>query len=252
MSNTTATTGTLRVAIMQPYFFPYLGYFQLIAAADCFVVYDNVQFIKRGWIERNRYLLQAEPRWFGVSLAKASQTQQIIEKRLAADHNPLECLEKLANAYRRAPHVERTLAWLKPLLERPADNIAEFNQRLLLACCELTGINTPMIKASELIPHAASKGQQRIIELVEAVGGTHYLNPVGGQDLYNAADFEHAGIRLEFLQPALPPYAQSGSAQAFVPGLSIIDALMHNEPDVVGQLTRLGHIGPAESGPSAR
>ncbi|NER65066.1 WbqC family protein, partial [Pseudomonas sp. MAFF212427] len=64
---------------MQPYFFPYLGYFQLIAAADCFVVYDNVQFIKRGWIERNRYLLQAEPRWFGVSLAKASQTQQIIE-----------------------------------------------------------------------------------------------------------------------------------------------------------------------------
>jgi hypothetical protein len=229
-----------RVALMQPYFLPYLGYFQLIAASDCFVVYDNVQFIKNGWIERNRYLLEGEAKWFGVPLAKGSHSQMIMERQVSAHFDMASLINKLAFAYRKAPHVERTLTWLEALLKLPAQNIAELNELALRSCCSLLKLNTPIIRASEWAPSSHSRGQDRVIEVIKSVGGTSYLNPAAGGSLYEADDFAQAGYALELLKPSLPVYAQHN--KPFVPALSILDALMFNEVETVSAWVRQGEI----------
>ncbi|CAH0131508.1 hypothetical protein E3Z27_07770 [Pseudomonas mediterranea] len=231
-----------RIALMQPYFLPYLGYFQLIAAVDCFVIYDNVQFIKNGWIERNRYLLGQEPKWFRVPLTKGSHTQQIMEKRISEAFDPGDILNQLSFAYRRAPHASRMLAWLEALLVAPARNIAELNERMLRACCSLIGLQTPITRSSDLPISADSKAQDRVLEVVQASTGTHYLNPFNGGHLYQAEAFQQAGITLELLKPALPDYRQGSDEHPFVPGLSILDALMYNDPQTVGAWARCGEI----------
>ncbi|MDB6144811.1 MAG: hypothetical protein JWP80_3855 [Pseudomonas sp.] len=229
-----------RIALMQPYFLPYLGYFQLIAASDCFVIYDNVQFIKNGWIERNRYLLDGQPKWFGTPLAKGRSTQLIMEKHIASTFEVDSVLNKLGFAYRQAPYVKSTLAWIEPLLREPAANIAQLNERLLRACCRLLKLTTPILKASEVIPRSNLKGQGRVLELTKAVGGTRYLNPVGGGKLYEASVFAESGIHLELLSPTLTPYKQRD--KPFVPGLSILDALMFNDPAIVSGWANQGII----------
>ena len=234
--------GHHRIALMQPYFLPYLGYFQLIAAVDCFVIYDNVQFIKNGWIERNRYLLEQEPKWFRVPLSKGSHTQQIMEKRIADTFAPGDILNKLSFAYRRAPHAPRMLAWLEALLVEPASSIAELNERILRACCALIGLQTPIIRSSDLPMRADSKAQDRVLEVVQACAGTHYLNPVNGGHLYQAEAFQQIGITLELLKATLPGYRQGGGEQPFVPGLSILDALMFNDAQTVGVWAKGGEI----------
>ncbi|WP_447651407.1 WbqC family protein [Pseudomonas abietaniphila] len=229
-----------RVALMQPYFLPYLGYFQLIAASDCFVVYDNVQFIKNGWIERNRYLLDGEAKWFGLPLAKDSHSRMIMERQVSPHFDSASLINRLAFAYRKAPHVTRTLTWLEALLNLPAHNIAEFNELALRSCCSLFKLNTPIIRASEWAPSSLSRGQDRVIEVITSVGGTSYLNPAAGGSLYEAADFAEAGYALELLKPSLPGYRQHD--KPFVPALSILDALMFNELETVSGWVRQGEI----------
>jgi hypothetical protein len=235
-----ALLGEGRVALMQPYFLPYLGYFQLIAASDCFVLYDNVQYIKNGWIERNRYLLDGEPKWFGVPLSKGSHSQMIMERQVSPHFDVAKLINKLAFAYRKAPHVERTLTWLATLLGLPADNIAELNEVVLRSCCSLLGLQATIVRASIWAPPSLAKGQDRVIEVISAVGGTAYLNPLAGGALYDASDFAQAGYRLELLKSQLPAYPQRG--QPFVPALSILDALMFNELDEVSAWVRQGEI----------
>ncbi|MFJ7813134.1 WbqC family protein [Pseudomonas asiatica] len=237
--------GRHRVALMQPYFLPYLGYFQLIAAADHFVLYDNVQFIKNGWIERNRYLLDGEAKWFRIALAKASHTQHIMQRRIAEQFELADLLNKLDFAYRKAPRRAPVMAWLEALLTPPADSIATLDERLLKACCTLLGIDTPISRASALPITGEASSQERVIQIVQACGATHYLNPIGGGHLYQAEAFQQAGITLELLGATLPPYSQGSDSQPFVAGLSILDALMFQEPEVVGAWARLGEIQSA-------
>lgn len=234
--------GRQRVALMQPYFLPYLGYFQLIAAADHFVLYDNVQFIKNGWIERNRYLLDGEARWFRIALAKASHTQHIMQRRISDGFDLSELLNKLDFAYRKAPRRSHMMPWLETLLTPPAESIAALNERLIKACCLLLGIDTPISCASALPMAGESASQERVIEIVRACGATHYLNPAGGAHLYQAEAFQQAGITLELLGATLPPYSQGSSNHPFVGGLSILDALMFQQPEVVGEWARLGDV----------
>ena len=229
-----------RIALMQPYFLPYLGYFQLIAASDCFVIYDNVQFIKNGWIERNRYLLDGEPKWFGVSLAKGSHTQSIMERGVSAHFEIEPLINKLAFAYRKAPYVGRTLSWLEALLRLPSQNIAELNERILRSCCSLLKLNTPILRASDCAPQGSAKAQARVIEIIRTVGGNRYLNPAGGSELYDAEDFAAAGYTLELLKPRLPVYPQLD--KPFVPALSILDAFMFNDLQTVSDWVRQGEI----------
>jgi hypothetical protein len=229
-----------RIALMQPYFLPYLGYFQLIAASDCFVVYDNVQFIKNGWIERNRYLLDSEPKWFGVPLAKGSHSALIMERSVSPHFDLDSLINKLAFAYRKAPHVERTLAWLRALLKQPSNSIAELNERVLRSCCSLLKLHTPILRASDLAPQGTARAQARVIEIIRTVGGNRYLNPAAGGELYDAEAFAAAGYQLQLLKPRLPLYAQAD--KPFVPALSILDAFMFNDVQTVSDWVRQGEI----------
>lgn len=229
-----------RVVLMQPYFLPYLGYYQLIGAADLFISYDTAQFIKNGWIERNRYWLDGEPKWFSVALEKSSHTLPIQHKRISQGFRSQDLLNKLAHAYRKAPYVDAMLAWLTPSIEAPAASIAELNLRLLKASCALIGLDTPIVSASELPPGDGLGGQARVLELVGAVQASHYLNPAAGAFLYEAAAFNAAGMQLELLHGRLPTYRQGD--QPFIAGLSVLDALMFNPPEVVGEWARQGRI----------
>ncbi|WP_295482364.1 WbqC family protein [uncultured Pseudomonas sp.] len=229
-----------RVVLMQPYLLPYLGYYQLLGAADLFVSYDTAQFIKNGWIERNRYLLNGEPRWFSVALEKSSHTAPILRKRISKVFDVRGILNKLANAYRKAPNAPFVLSWLQPLLEEPASSIAELNVRMLKASCDLIGVTTPIISASELGDGVGLSGQARVLELMTAVGASHYLNPSAGAFLYDSDTFSAAGMQLQLLQARLPSY-QQGSHE-FLPGLSILDALMFNPAHTVGEWARQGIV----------
>ncbi|MDM3885330.1 WbqC family protein [Pseudomonas sp. BCRC 81390] len=225
---------------MQPYFLPYLGYYQLLGAADLFISYDTAQFIKNGWIERNRYLLDGEPKWFGVALEKSSHKLPIHEKRISQGFQYQQVIGKLKHAYRTAPYAHRVLPWLAQLLEQPAASIAELNLRVLRASCALIGLDTPIIAASALPAGAGVGGQARVLELMAATGATHYLNPAAGAFLYEAGEFAKAGIELELLHAELTPYPQQGPE--FVPGLSLLDALMFNPPEVLGEWARQGRV----------
>ena len=239
-SNTHGLLDEGRVALMQPYFLPYLGYFQLIAASDCFVLYDNVQYIKNGWIERNRYLLGGEPKWFGLPLAKGSHCDMINQRHVSPHFDIDTLINRLAFAYRKAPHAERTLTWLDALLKLPAHNIAEFNELALRSCCSLLKIHTPIVRASEWAPTSQARGQDRVIEVISAIGGTRYLNPLAGGALYDSAEFAAAGYGLELLKPHLEPYLQLN--QPFVPALSVLDAFMFNDLETLSGWVKRGEI----------
>jgi len=230
------------VAVMQPYFLPYLGYFQLIAAADCFVLFDDVQFIRRGWIERNRYLLEGDARWFGLSLESGPQSQLIIDKRIAADFDCQTLLNKIRNAYRRAPRYAHVMDWLEGLLQPLPAGISELNSRVLRACCERFGINTRFVQASDLAVPSELRGQHRVVELVRRLGGQRYINPAAGVGMYDSALFAQAGVELQSLSAQLFEYPQGAGGHLFVAGLSILDALMFCDDQAIAQWCTQGRL----------
>lgn len=227
------------VAVMQPYVFPYLGYLALVHASDVFVFYDDVQHMPRGWIHRNRILIHGAPHTFTVPLAGARQHQRIDELRthdLAAFRRHF--LRQLGSAYRRAPHFDSTFAWVEQVLATDDPGMAGLAMRSVRMACERLGIERRFVRAS--IDAADSRGlprAERLIAITRSLGGRRYVNSPGGAALYEPAEFAARGVTLRFVRPALPPYPQLG-APSFVPGLSVIDALMHCPLDQVAAMAR--------------
>ena len=217
----------MRIAIMQPYFFPYAGYFQLMQAVDCFYLYDDARYIKRGWVNRNRILVDGAPLWFTLPVANASQNRNINEHSIVRDRRFHKLPATLAHAYGKSPHYAEVRPLLEPLFERAESNLAAFLRQTLSAVAAYLGIRTPVGLTSEIPLADGPRGQDRILEYCRAVGADAYVNPQGGRDLYDRDAFGHRGVRLHFLQPELPAYAQFGGG--FIAGLSIIDVLMFND-----------------------
>ncbi len=216
----------MKVAIMQPYLLPYIGYFQLIAAVDIFVVYDNIQYTKKGWINRNRLLQNGAAVLFSVPLKKASDHLFVCERVLAESFNADKLLRQFAGAYRRAPYFQSTFALLETVLQYNERNLFDFLYHALLQTCQHLGIRTD-IRISSTLPIAHDLiGQNKVLALCAATGATTYLNAIGGQELYNKIDFAQHNITLQFLKAKMFSYPQFGAD--FVPWLSIIDVLMFN------------------------
>lgn len=232
------------VSIMQPYFFPYLGYFQLIHASDAFVAYDTAQYSRGGWINRNRILGDGGPRWFTLPVAHDDITLPIHGRRYAdADGGARQqLLRKLDNQYRRAPHFAATMALLEPLLLDREANVAAYNLRLLQGLCVHLGIGTRIELASRLPATDGLRGQDTVLALCRGLGATSYLNSIGGTALYSAEDFAREGLGLRFLRSDAPPYPQFAGDP--VPGLSIIDVLMFNDrARIAAMLDRYNLVG---------
>lgn len=224
---------------MQPYFLPYIGYFQLIAAADEFVVYDNIKYTKKGWINRNRMLSNGQDVMFSLPLKNAPDHLDVVERELAPGAERHRWLARLKGAYRHAPHYAQTAPLLERIAACPEANLFRFLHHALLECCAHLAIDTPVrISSSVAIDHALT-AQDKVLALCQALGARSYLNPIGGTELYARADFAARGIDLRFLRARPCPYRQFGDAP-FVPWLSIIDVLMFNPLETVRAWVR-GH-----------
>ncbi len=228
------------VAAMQPYLFPYLGYFQLIARADVFVLGDDYPWVRSGWINRNRLMDRGRARMFTLPVTAAPAETPINERRLTPQY-PAErrrLLGRLRHAYARAPQAQELLPLVEHWLPAEGTELMAVLQRALDGVCEYIGIDTPRRLSSER-PDRFHRGSARVIRLVQSFGGTRFLNPPGGRAIYRADEFAAHGIDLAFLEPELPRYIQDGTRE-FVPALSILDVILRNPRERVQEMVRLG------------
>lgn len=222
------------VAVMQPYAFPYIGYLQLLSAADHFVFYDDVAFIKRGWINRNRILLGGREHLFSIPCIGASQNRLIHEIQVdPAAKWRSKLMQTVETAYRKAPFFGDVAPIVEAVLAEPQQSIAALARQSVLGCCAYLGIERQTQRSSDAHAESAGLGRaERLIAITKALGGSRYVNSIGGQELYEKGAFAEQGVSLSFLRPELLPYEQR-SAPAFVPGLSILDLMMHLPPDEI-------------------
>lgn len=216
----------MKLAIMQPYFFPYIGYFQLIATVDMFIVYDNIKYTKKGWINRNRILQNGKDVMFSLPLRSDSDYLDVCERELAADFNRDKLLNQFKGAYRRAPYFGQTFPLVEKVVQYEDTNLFRFLYHSIVKSCDHLGIATE-IKVSSGIPIDHDlKNQDKVLALCEAVGAGTYVNAIGGIDLYSKEAFRDKGIDLKFIQSKSFNYPQLSNV--FVPWLSIVDVLMFN------------------------
>lgn len=217
----------MKVAIMQPYFLPYIGYFQLINAVDVFVIYDNIQFSKKGWFHRNRMLQNGADTFFTIPL-KSDSDYLDVNRRFIAESWKQGEKEKLSRKfkenYKKAPFFEQNWPLFEGILNQEETNLFEFNYLSLKKICEALGIQTLLEISSNLEIDHSLKGQEKVIAICQKLHGQHYINPIGGIELYEPSAFKAKAIELSFLKSKLTPYQQFGAN--FVPALSILDLFM--------------------------
>lgn len=216
---------------MQPYFLPYIGYWQLMAAVDRFVVYDNIQYAKKGWINRNRFLRNGADAFFTVPLKKGSDFLDIADRRIADDFDPKALLNPLASAYRKAPMFSTVFPILETIVGAAPRNLFEYLHHSLVVTAQYLDIRTPIVVSSTVPIDHGLKAERKVLAICESLGATRYVNVTGGRELYSPDAFAARGIDLKFIQSR--PIAYSQYDNAFVPGLSIVDVLMFNTRDAV-------------------
>jgi hypothetical protein len=221
----------MKLAIMQPYFLPYIGYFQVIAAVDQFVVYDNIKYTKKGWINRNRLLSHGTDAVFSLPLKSDSDYLDVRDRELAAQFDRKKLLNQIEAAYRRAPEFESTFELVTRIVRYEDANLFRFILNSIVEICAYLEIGTEIRVSSTVNIDHDTKSQSKVIALCEALGATTYINASGGVDLYSKSDFEERGIELNFLQSSPVEYQQFGAP--FVPWLSIVDVLMFNPIETV-------------------
>ena len=219
------------LAIMQPYFLPYVGYFQLINAADLFIVYDNIKYTKKGWINRNRFLLNGKDAVFSIPLKKDSDSLDIREREISPDFKKSKLLNQIREAYRRSPYFERTFPLVERIVLEEETNLFKFILNSIRQTCESLAIGTEIAVSSSLPIDHSLPGKAKVVALCKHVGADVYINAIGGQELYSKEDFGAQGIDLKFLKTKPFEYEQLGDK--FVPWLSIIDVMMFNSPDAI-------------------
>lgn len=219
----------MKIAIMQPYFIPYIGYYQLIKSVDTFVFCDDVTYIKNGWINRNRILLDGRDYLFTIQLKHASQNVKI--NTLEIIDNRMKLLMTFKHAYKKAPFFKEVEPLLHSIFESEEYNLSRFIINTNNQITSFLGINTKILISSEIVKNEELKKQDRVIDMCKILEATTYINPIGGTSLYFKTDFANAGINLFFLKPQLKKYKQFNNN--FIPSLSILDVMMFNSVDCI-------------------
>ena len=222
----------MKIGIMQPYFFPYIGYWQLINLVDKYVIFDDVNYIKRGWINRNRILMNGDAVLFNVPLLGVSQNKLINQIEVNNDKKLLmKNLKTIELAYRKAPYFEDVYPLVERILENEASNIADYNAYSIKYISEYLDIKTELVTSSKLSKDNSLKSQNKILEICELLGATEYYNAIGGQELYSKDAFANKKIQLRFLKTNDIRYQQFKND--FVSNLSIIDVMMFNSVSTI-------------------
>lgn len=219
----------MTLAIMQPYFFPYIGYWQLINAVDTFVIYDDVNFIKQGYINRNSILSNGKSQQFTLELIGASSNKLI--KEIEIGNNANKILKTIKQSYIKAPLFENVIILLEEILTNKEKNLAKYIGYSLEKISQYLEINTNFVYSNNIKKDINLKAQDKIIDICKNLNARKYINTIGGQELYNKEIFKENGIELNFLKIELVEYKQFKND--FIPYLSIIDILMFNNKDEI-------------------
>lgn len=217
----------MKIAIMQPYFLPYIGYWQLMNVVDTYVIYDNIKFSKKGWIHRNRLLLNNKDEMVSLPLKKDSDYLDINQRKLSdgRDDQINKYLRKIEQNYRKAPQFNIVYPLIEKIFLSSETNLFDFVFNSILIIKDYLNIRTSIIKSSDLvICHNDFKGEAKVLEIVKELKGTNYINAIGGRELYNKDSFSANKIKLEFLESEQTTYKQFKND--FIPWLSIIDVMM--------------------------
>jgi hypothetical protein len=224
----------MKLAIMQPYLFPYIGYFQLINAVDKFVILDDVNFIKKGWITRNRILVGEKDFLFSVPVSKASQNKKIYECELSEGKWRDKLLRTIEFAYKKAPFFNDCFGTISLILTKEETNLASWLTFQLNTICSYLEIKTIIVETSRIYSNQHLKAQDKIIDICNQEKAEIYLNAIGGKLLYKTDDFKKNNIKLRFLNALEAEYPQFNNT--FVPFLSIIDIMMFNNENSIQNL----------------
>jgi len=220
----------MRLAIMQPYFFPYIGYFQLINAVDIFVFYDDVNYIKGGWINRNKILINNQGAFFTLTLKDASPNKLINEIEIIDNREKIG--KTIQMAYRKAPNFENVWTLIQKCLEFDSKRLSDIAIYSVTLVAEYLGLQKSFEISGERYPDTKGKERaERLIEICNRNNAEHYINPIGGKELYSNDKFALNDIQLSFIKSKDIHYPQFG--KNFIPWLSIIDVLMFNPKEKV-------------------
>lgn len=226
----------MRIAIMQPYFLPYVGYLQLMNAVDKFVLYDDVNYINKGWINRNRLLVNGKEYLFTVPLKEASQNKLINEIELGNDPQWRgKLLKTIEQAYKKAPYYPTVLGIIEKILNLEAQTISQLIAGSLEILKQYLAIPTELVLSSTIYQNGHLKAQARILDICLQEKASQYINPIGGVELYDKTIFAKNNIQLNFIKSKPVEYQQFKND--FVPWLSVIDLMMFNDvPTIQGFL----------------
>ena len=222
----------MTLGIMQPYFMPYIGYWQLMAAVDTYVVYDDVNYIKGGWVARNNILLNGQKHMFTITLNGASPNKLFNEITIKDDFKKFSRL--IESAYRKAPYYAEVTSLLDKIYNYEDKSLGAFMLNSFQVVLDYLELDTKLILSSTIAKDNTLRGKDKVKHICHLLGADTYYNAIGGQELYDKNDFKADGIDLHFVKTELSPYPQLKNE--FVPGLSMIDVLMFNHPKEVKQL----------------
>jgi hypothetical protein len=212
----------MKLGIMQPYFLPYIGYWQLMNAVDKYVIYDDVNYIKGGYVNRNTFLINGESKMCGISVKNVSHNRTFLEHWFTGDFRKF--LQTIRFNYSKSPYFFEAFDLLETICSYNNLNVADFleNQiKLIAAYCD---IHTEFVRSSNMIKNNNLSGEEKIININNLLGADTYINAIGGMKLYHSNKFSSNGISLQFLQAKITPYKQF--RKEFIPKLSILDILM--------------------------
>lgn len=227
----------MKIAVMQPYIFPYIGYFQMIKAVDKFVFYDDVNFIKKGWIHRNRILINGKDFLFSVPQEKISRNTLIKESQLSKEQYQNwknKFLQTLELSYKKSPHYELVSKLIANILDKDFNTISELAIESVILASKYLGLNTEFLISSERYENQGMERAARLIDICKQENAGEYINAIGGMELYSKKEFEEQGIKLNFIKSQPIEYKQFKNE--FVPWLSIIDVLMFNSVEEINKM----------------
>lgn len=219
---------------MQPYFFPYIGYWQLIVAVDVFVIYDNIQYTKKGWFNRNRFLQNGKDAMFSIPLKKDSDYLNVDERFISPEFDKRKLIAQFRNAYAKAPYLKEAMPLIEKIINFDEENLFKYIYNSVTKICNYLDIDTKIIISSTLDINKELKAEEKVLALCKSTGASTYINAIGGIELYDKGEFKSKGIELNFIKSKPIEYKQLNNE--FVPWLSIVDVLMFNSKDEVRKM----------------
>ena len=225
----------MKVAINQPYFIPYIGYWQLIDSVETFAIADNYNFIKGGWINRNRILEGNTVRYFNISVDHTYQNRYICDHQIKPIDKDIK-IRQLESFYHKAPYRKEGIELMERMLSFEGNNLADFLYQSIQMVCDYLKIGTKIIRTSDIDQDPSLRFSDRIYDYCHKLGADEYHNLTRGQSIYSYEEFEAQGLKLAFVESIPVPYPQSSESFEF--GLSIIDVIMQNSVEEIQHMLK--------------